>query len=74
MPLSGAALKTLIMNNLTALGRPSDKIDQSGIEAIANAIVQHITTSAVVTVTTTDITACPAGSGTGTGTGTGTVT
>ncbi len=73
MALSGSALKTLIVNNLTALGRAGDKIDQAGIEAIANAIVQHITTSAVVAVTTTDITACPAGSGTGTGTGTGTV-
>lgn len=68
MALSGNDLKDLIITNLTALGRDVASIDQTGLLAISNAIISHITTSGVVN--TSVVGTSPSGAVTGTGTGT----
>ena len=50
MALNGTALKSLMVSNLQALGRETQHIDDAGLEAIANAVVTHILTSAVITI------------------------
>ena len=50
MALSGSVLKSLMVSNLQALGRSAEHIDDAGLEAIANAVVQHILTSSVITI------------------------
>lgn len=71
MALNGTVLKDLIKTNLVALGRPAGTLDEPGLLAIANAIVQHITTSGVVNVT--NVSAVEPGAGTS-GPGSGTIT
>ena len=39
-----------MVSNLQALGREVDHIDDAGLEAIANAVVQHIVSSSVITI------------------------
>ena len=51
MAMNGTVLKDLIKTNLVALGRPAGTLDEAGLLAIANAIVEHITTTGVITVT-----------------------
>lgn len=71
MALNGTVLKDLIKANLIALGRDAGDLDEDGLLAISNAIVQHITTSGIVNVT--NVTLVQPGVGTS-GPGAGTIT
>jgi len=78
MALNKTVLTNLIKSKLVALGRDASKIDEQGLGAIAEAIVEHIQTAAVVNTTVTvvnvsGVTPGPGVSGPGTGTGVGTV-
>jgi hypothetical protein len=56
---------------MLAAGEPLNAQDSDALtamcQAIAEAVVEHVTAAGVVNVTT--VTACPAGAGTGSGTG-----
>lgn len=70
MPLSASTLKGLIKTNIQADFETSDAdwLDQFA-QAIADAVVTHITTSALVTVpSVSGVTPGPGASGPGTGT------
>jgi hypothetical protein len=73
MPMVGDALGELIKANIDAVG---DKTDRDALfKAMGNAIVDYITTNALVTVAVTSVSAVTVGTGTsGPGAGTGTIT
>jgi hypothetical protein len=72
MAITGSVLGALIKSKM--LSKPSlgevlrnDIVLDQFVEAIGEAIDEHLTSAAVVTVNV--VTSCPAGAGTGTGTG-----
>jgi hypothetical protein len=64
MALNAPTLKALVQSKLASKGLAPTADGLKAWEAIAEAIVEHLTTAGVVNVVTT----CPAGAGTGTGT------
>ena len=76
MALNKTVLKNLITAELAAQG-----LDTTGehsqinklATALSNAIIAHITSSAIVSTNVSTITSCGAGPGSGTGTGTGSI-
>lgn len=50
MALSGAVLKSMMVANILALNRPVSTFDDAALGAIADAVVQHILTSSVITI------------------------
>ena len=80
MALNANVLANLIKTNVeAATGNPMPSISQTVWQAVADAIVQHITTAAVVTSTVavasvSGVTVGAGVSGPGAGTATGTIT
>jgi hypothetical protein len=68
MALNATTLGTAIKNAFTSNGALDNAATAALSNAIATAVVNHITANAAVSVTT--VSACTAGGATGTGTGT----
>ena len=76
MAMTSVGLKARIISKMNAAGfdttNPNSKADTMA-GAIAEAVVEEIQANAVVSITHTGTTACPAGAGTEAGSGTGTI-
>lgn len=74
--MNSAALAALVKAKLIAKFSPT-VLENVALtkqsEAIAEAVVEHLTATGVISTTVNVVTTCPAGAGTGVGTGTGTI-